>query len=52
MNINNSVLDYIRYVSLNRDSQLRRMNDEWLPRKFWNGVCLEEKEREDFEMRG
>ena len=37
MNIKNPVLDYIRYKHLNWYGHVRIMNEEKLPKIFWNG---------------
>jgi hypothetical protein len=46
------VLDYIIYKQLNWYGQVRRTNEERLFKKNWNGVNLEEEEKEDLEIRG
>ena len=52
MSVKNSVLDYIRYKQLNWYGHVQRMEEERLPRKFWNGPHLEDEEGEDLEIRG
>jgi hypothetical protein len=44
MGIKNSVLDYIRSKELTWYSDIRRINEERLSQKIWNGVRLEEEE--------
>ena len=48
----NSVLDYIRYKQLKWYGHVGEMNEESLPKKCWNGIDLEEQEKEDFDIRG
>jgi hypothetical protein len=53
INIRKFVLDYIRYKKFNWYGHVWRLNRERLPEKFfWNDVHLEEKEKEDLEIRG
>ena len=51
INIRNSALDYIRYKQVNWYGHVRRIDEERLPQHF-NGVLLEEEEREDLEICG
>ena len=41
MDVKNPALDYIRNKQLNWHVHVRKMNEEGLPRSFWNGVRLE-----------
>ena len=52
INIKKSVLDYIRYKQLNWYGHVQRMYEERLPQKCSNGAHLEDKQREDLEIRG
>ena len=47
-----SFLDYIRYQQLNWYGHVQRIDEGRLLKKNWNGVHLEEEEKEDLEIRG
>ena len=52
MNIENSVLDYIRYKQKTGMATCKECMTKDSLEKFWSDVHLEDEEREDFEIRG
>ena len=48
-NFKDSVLDNLKYKQQNWYGHVNKMDGVRLPRKFWNGVRLEEEEEEEEE---